>query len=118
MSRLSKISKIDDEGITFANGWMLISTHEQCCCESHWVAFEQAEDFDRDLCLFDLDAIFFEQVPGYGIRLLPINAQPISIPGYSDNNGFYSDKLELELLDENGRERALWDITDCQEEQP
>ena len=72
---------------------------------SHDVDFEGLE--------FDLSSDFFEKVVDYGIRLLPTNGHPISVPGYGRNNGYYSHNLDLVLS--SPKETRSFDITECQE---
>ena len=66
---------------------------------------------------FDLnDEKFFEEVEGYGIRLLPINGHPVSVPGYGFNNGYYSNQLDL-IVKIDGKKVMEIDVTDCQVEE-
>lgn len=112
---MSKIVKVEFDGITFDDGHVLYSEHEQECCESHWLNFEDVQlDEVKDL-EFDLaaDGAFFERVEDYGIRLKPTNGHPVSIPGYAVNNGYYSADLTLVLERPNG-ERVRWDVRECQ----
>lgn len=107
---MAKVIKIDNESIGFDNGITLSSDHETDCCEHHWLSFKdlKLEDF-QDL-EFDLsNDNLFERVEDYGIRLLPVNGHPVSVPGYGSNNGYYSTNLTLTLSD--GR---TFDISECQ----
>lgn len=110
--KLTKVVKIEN-GLLFENGYMLYSEHEQDCCEEHYLHFGDLtlEDF-KDL-VFNLDGdSFFERVEGYGIRLIPVNGSPVSVPGYSSNNGCYGDELTLIL--KTDKETKSFDITECQ----
>lgn len=105
------IHKGEDDGfIIFSNGFTLKTHHEQECCESHyWYLMDLSID-DFDGLLFDLtDENFFERVEGYGIKLLPENGFPISIPAYGYNNGYYSSDLNLILSF-----KREYDISECQ----
>lgn len=105
-----KVVSISPDEIVFSNGIRLYSYHEQSCCENHYLSFADLTIADFDGLLFDLSGDnFFERVEDFGIRLIPTNGFPVSIPGYSQNNGYYSDNLSLVLSD--GRE---FDITKCQ----
>ena len=109
-----KVVKIDQESIEFDNGAILTSDHQSDCCESHYLSMEHLTMDDFNGLLFDLsNDNFFERVPDYGIKLIPINGHPVSIPGYGYNNGYYSDQLDL-VISVNGKEFKSYDITACQ----
>lgn len=108
-----KVVYVDKDVLRFDDGSELSSDHYQDCCENHYLDFsgESLQGFsglDFDLSSSD----FFEKVDGYGIRLLPVNGHPVSIPGYGYNNGYYSSNLELVLKKDN--ESTKFDISDCQ----
>lgn len=110
-----KVVSIKNDIITFDNGAMLYSEHEQSCCESHYLSM-------KDLVLADFEGLefnisndkFFERIKGYGIALIPLNGHPVRIPGYGYNNGFYSSNLALVLEFSNGSRRE-YDVTYCQD---
>lgn len=56
---------------------------------------------------------FFEKVEGYGIRLIPKNGFPVSVPGYGYNNGHYTTNLTL-IIAKKYIEKE-YDITECQD---
>ena len=98
----TKIIAVSEDDITFDDGTVLSATHDQDCCEHHWLNFKDSKLDDFDGLEFDLSGdSFFERVPGYGIRLIPLNGHPVSIPGYGDNNGYYSSNLSLDLDNKN-----------------
>jgi hypothetical protein len=106
--------KYEDGEIVFTNGYKLTTYHESDCCESHYWSLNDLSIDDFDGLEFDLDNDnFFERVEGYGIKLIPINGHPISIPGYGSNNGYYSENLAL-VLSYNGETIKEFDITRCQ----
>ena len=112
--RLYKLMSIKQDKLVFQSyGNKIIhlySGHDQDCCESHYLSFEDLTSSDFENLLFDLENDnFFERVEGYGIRLLPINGLPIAIPGYGSNNGYYSDELKLVL-----ESKRIFDIIECQ----
>jgi len=112
---MEKIIKINQYSIKFTNNLELCSSHEQACCEEHYLDFSGIDIEDVRNLEFDLNSDdFFEKVEGYGIRLLPKNGLPLSIPGYSDNNGCYSDDLLLELTLNGNNVLKKFDITNCQ----
>lgn len=109
--KITKVIKVTDDGITFDNGIVLSSYHEDSCCETHYLDFSYVNIEDFDGLEFDLSSSsFFKMIPDYGIELIPIKGWPIRIPGYGNNNGYYSTNLSLVLSD--GR---TFDISDCQE---
>ncbi len=111
----TKVVKINEESLEFDNGVELLSDHYQDCCEHHWLSFEDLSMDDFEELEFDLESDgFFERVEGYGIRLIPVHGHPVSVAGYGSNNGYYSDQLDLVLLD-NGKIMKRFDITDCQD---
>jgi hypothetical protein len=110
----SKVISISQTSISFDDGTILSSDHKNDCCEDHYLYFNDLNLDDFDDLEFDLSSdSFFERVPDYGIKLLPLNGHPISIPGYADNNGYYSDNLALVL---SGTIENRFDITECQSE--
>lgn len=112
---MHSIVDINNDEIVFDSGYVMRSDHHSDCCESHWLDFSQVSMDDVDGLLFDLDSdTFFERVPDAGIRLIPTNGLPVFIPGYADNNGFYSDNLYL-VIDKNGI-HAEWDVRECQQD--
>ena len=109
-----KVVKIDSEHIEFEKGVRLYSNHDNDCCESHELSFEDLtiEDF-HDL-RFDLTKDdFFKRIPDYGIELIPIRGHSVKIPGYGYNNGYYSDQLDL-ILSDNKDFTKNFDISECQ----
>lgn len=111
-----KVVHVNSDEITFENGVVLYSHHDQNCCENHYLSFADLSLNDFDGLIFDLSGDgFFERVEGYGIRLIPLNGHPVSIPGYAYNNGYYSSNLSLCLSGPHGFERT-YDIEECQTE--
>ena len=113
MNDYQKVISILD-GIVFDDGRRLISDHPQDCCENHYLSFNDLKIDDFDGLEFDLNGDFFEKVDGYGIRLIPVNGYPVSIPGYGYNNGYYSSDLRLILNRKDGSTDREFDITECQ----
>lgn len=112
---MSKITKITDDRITFDDGAYLYHDHDRCCCEHHWLDFN-AVDFGEVTGLdftLNSDGSFFRRVSGYGIQLLPTNGHPVSIAGYGSNNGYYSENIDLVLVDTNKIEHKF-DVSECQ----
>ena len=113
-----KVVSLENGSLYFNNGMCLYSDHDQECCESHYLGFDDLTIADFEGLEFDLsNDNFFERLEDYGIALLPIKGHPVRIPGYSYNNGYYSADLTLILTKEDGREMLKeFDITECQKE--
>ena len=111
---LVTVKEKSDLGITFDNGYVLSSDHDQECCEQHYLDFSDITLSDFENCIFDLDTDFFENIEDYGIALIPTNNYKIRIPGYGYNNGYYSSELILSLYDSNLKLIKSWDISECQ----
>ena len=110
-----KITSISSDEIRFDNGASLSSHHHQDCCEHDYLEFNYVKiDEVKDL-EFDLSGdSFFKKIDGYGIELIPLNGFSVKIPGYADNNGYYSSDLSLDLYNGEGNKIKSWDITECQ----
>jgi hypothetical protein len=109
-----KVITIGADFLQFSDGWILESVHESDCCESHYLSFEHFTLKDFEGHIFDLsNDKFFEKVPDYGIRLIPLNNHEIPVPGYGYNNGYYSTNLVLRVTDNEGK-LTEYDITECQ----
>ncbi len=110
----TKITEIKDDIIYFNNGYKLYSSHEQDCCENHYLDFTHIKKEDYEDLEFDLsNDNFFTRIPDYGIQLNATNNFPLRIPGYGYNNGYYSSELTL-ILEVNNKENRIFDITECQ----
>ena len=95
------------------------SYHSTSCYESHYLDFSEIEDMMEDGTLFCVDtedpSSFFCKVEDFGIRLLPINSHPISVPGYGSNNGYYSSDIDLIVEDLRlHKEELRVDVSECQ----
>lgn len=109
-----KVIYVDKDVMRFDDTSELSSDHDQDCCENHYLDFSSHPLSDFDGLEFDLSSpAFFEKVEGYGIRLLPTNGHPISVPGYGYNNGYYSADLTLVLKRSDAT--TEFSITECQE---
>lgn len=112
---MSKVIYVDADVLRFDDRSELSSHHEHECCESHYLSFADSKLSDFEGLDFNLSSPnFFEKVEGYGIRLLPTNGHPISVPGYGSNNGYYSHELTL-VLERADKTTAKFDISDCQD---
>lgn len=114
---MSKVLSVFRDRIVFDCGKKLYSWHQQDCCEQHYLDFTDLSIDDFEGLQFKLSSSgdFFERVDGFGIRLLPLNGLPISVPGYGSNKGYYSSDLDL-VLEENGKE-TIFNISECQKQE-
>jgi hypothetical protein len=111
---MSRVVSVGD-WLEFDDEHRLSSDHDQDCCEHHYLDFSSLTVSDFEGLEFDLSGDkFFQKVEDYGIRLVPINGHPVSIPGYGYNNGYYSHNLSLVLVNQNGSV-AEFDVSECQE---
>lgn len=110
-----KVVKVLSEGIEFDNGLKLYSYHQESCCESHYLWFNDISLDDFDGLEFDLsNENFFERIIGYGIALKPIFGHPVRVPGYGENSGEYDSKLEL-IISDDKEFKMIFDISECQD---
>ena len=110
-----KVVEVTGDSLKFDSGLKLTSDHEQDCCESHYLSFADLSLKDFEGLEFDLsNEDFFERIEGYGIALKPIHGHPVRVPGYGDNNGYYSSNLSLVLENADGIIFKSFGITECQ----
>ena len=86
------IVDINDECIEFSNGKCICFDHIQDCCEHNFADFEQLDDIARNY-KFTLP-IRFEKSGDHGFRFGD-NKSMFYIPCYSDQNGYYSNKVDI-----------------------
>lgn len=111
---ISRVSQVNSESLVFENGVELYSDHEQDCCEFHYLSFSDLTIEDFEGLEFDLESDeLFERIPNYGIALKPVFGHPVRIPGYGNNNGYYSSNLSLVITDRKNFTRKF-DISECQ----
>jgi hypothetical protein len=108
---LHKIISVNG-AIVLENGTYIYDAHEQDCCESHYLNWEDVDASDLVGHHIDLND-FFERVEGYGIRIKLVDGHPVSIAGHGSNNGYYSNNLSIIVAGPDGKIR--YDISECQE---
>lgn len=115
---MSKVVEITGDNIIFDDGFVISHWHPQDCCESHYLDYGDLDLKElQDAGEFDLtNDSFFEVVRDYGIRLISKSGYKIAIPGYADNNGYYSSDLILEVRNPKTGYKKDYDITDGQKE--
>lgn len=120
-----KIAKIEDEALIFDNGHILESTHDQDCCEWHWLDFSVMINYNvspktgKEIDIYEqkfdfTDGVPFERVENVGIMLIDTDGNKYLICGYGSNNGYYGDNINLEYKDENGNIIFEYDVSECQ----
>tara|TARA_X000001382_G_C3165613_1_gene177744 strand:+ start:119 stop:466 length:348 start_codon:yes stop_codon:yes gene_type:complete len=110
-----KVLEVKNDEILFENGVKLYSNHEQDCCESHYLSMDDLTIEDFEGLEFDLTSDnFFKRIEGYGIELVPIIGYSVKIPGYAENNGYYSSQLDL-IITDNESFTKEYDIAECQD---
>jgi len=111
---MARVIKVEKKMLYFDDGRRLFSDHIKDCCEDHYLDFSNLTLEDFEGLEFDLNNDnFFEKVEGYGIRLIPKNGFPVSVPGYGYNNGHYTTNLTL-IIAKKYIEKE-YDITECQD---
>lgn len=110
-----KVVKLENDVIIFENGTKLYSNHHGDCCEQHYLSMDDLTISDFEGCEFDFsNDNFFRRIEGYGIELVPVTGFSVKIPGYADNNGYYSSDLYL-VLEHVDSTKKVYDITECQD---
>lgn len=98
-----KVIKLEEGELEFDNGLKLYSEHSQDCCEYNYLDFEQlpvgTELPDMKKGQF-VDSI---EIKDDGFSVKDINGIPKWVQARSDQNGYYSDGVDLVVEDEDGR---------------
>lgn len=121
-----KILAIEDEKLRFDDGSVLMSTHDQDCCEWHWLDFSVMSLYNFGVATgkpidiyqqeFDFsNGVTFKKVEDIGIILLDAEENKYLICGHGNNNGYYGTNLDLVYINPSGQEVYSYDITECQE---
>lgn len=105
-----KIIKINAGGIVFDNGTKIEDFHAQDCCEYVWADWEQLNDTDV------LSHDFPEELKIEGVEDSGFRLDGYFIPCYNENNGYYSNSLELEIKYPD-KKKIVIDITEFVEDQ-
>jgi hypothetical protein len=92
---MAKIIITEQEHLEFTDGTTITSYHEPDCCEYNYADFEQVDDIARNYD-FDTSKLRFEKVDGQGFRFGD-DKQMFFVPCYSDQNGWYSDRVDIYL---------------------
>lgn len=98
---------IDEDCLQFSNGKEITYDHGQDCCEWNYADFKAIADEVRGL-IFDMRDLRFEAVEDSGFRF-GNEGQMIFVPCYSEQNGYYTQDLDIYL---DGEE--VLHIEDCE----
>lgn len=120
-----KIVKIKYSEIVFNNGYKLEYHHERDCCEEVYADFSILETYNvstktgKNISIYDIDFCenlkdLIEGKKDCGFNLISKIGEKFFVPCYNEQNGYYSDKLELILHKNNETEKI--DITDFVED--
>ena len=87
-----KIKSIEENKLTFDNGYYIECDHYQDCCEWNYADFEQLDDLARN---YDFDKnLRFETIDEAGFRFGDSRCM-FFVPCYSVQNGYYSHELDI-----------------------
>ena len=119
-----KIAKLEENIILFDNGTTLTGEHEQGCCENVYADFEVLGTYNlsprtgEKINIYEIDfddelygAI--EMVEGEGFCVKSLNGEKFFVPCYNNQNGHYSNQLDLTLKTIDGIEVLNIDVSDC-----
>lgn len=96
-----RIKEITSERITFDNGNYIVYEHERDCCEWNYADFSYLID-EAGIMSYDFpEKLVFEIVSGSGFRFGSAYKK-FFVPCYSEQNGYYSDDIDIYYNTENG----------------
>lgn len=94
-----KVTVSDENLLEFDNGLKVVGTHEQSCCEHNYLDFEQLPVGTE---LEDMNAAEFAskiRLKEDGFSIEDIDFTPKWVQARSQQNGYYSTGLNLEISD-------------------
>lgn len=111
-----KIKKINEENIIFDNGYKLEYYHKQDCCEWVYADFAVLKSYNvstktgKRIKIEDIDFCesleeLISGIENMGFNMISKIGEKFFVPCYNEQNGYYSDKLELILYEEKIREK-------------
>lgn len=92
---MAKIIKAEENELEFDDGTKITCDHDQDCCEYNYAAFDAIDDICR-ATNFDTSKLVFESCE-YGFRFGNAPAKMFYVPCYSDQNGYYTDEVDVYL---------------------
>lgn len=105
---MAKIIEIKENYLKFSDGTLIEGDHDQDCCEYNYADFDQLDDIARAYD-FNTSKLRFEAVEGSGFRFGDHPYRMFFVPCYSDQNGYYTDELDIYL---NGQKQITFN---CEE---
>ena len=95
---MAKIIKTEENLIEFSDGTRITCDHDQDCCEYNYADCEQIDDLARDYD-FNTSKLMIETIDGSGFRFGDRPERMFFVPCYSNQNGYYSDDINVYLND-------------------
>lgn len=110
-----KIIEINEDNIIFDNEYRLEYYHKQDCCESVYADFEMLKNYNvstktgKSINIKDIDfsenlGELIQGVEEQGFNMVSKIGEKFFVPCYNEQNGYYSDDLELILHKEKAKE--------------
>ena len=99
---MAKIVHIDENELRFSDGTTIHCDHEQDCCEYNYADFNALDDLARNYD-FNTSKLTFHAVDGVGFSFGDHPQRMFFVPCYSEQNGYYSDMIDVYL---NGEHKA------------
>lgn len=94
-----KIKNVTNTKIEFDNCNCITYDHEPDCCEENWADFSSLTDKHVNYNVDFNEDLIFEFIDGMGFRFGSQDNERcmrwIFIPCYSDQNGYYSDDIDI-----------------------
>lgn len=110
-----RIIRISDERILFDNGDYIFYDHDQDCCENNYADFTVISHNDVNVGYdFKPDEMVFKKIEGAGF-CFGNEGHMIFVPCYSEQNGWYSDEIEIYYYDDSKNEiKMVIDNLECE----
>lgn len=116
-----KIKEIKEGKIIFDNGYRLEYYHDQDCCEYVYADFDILETYNvsiktgKNIKIKEIDfseklSELIEGIEGMGFNIISKIGEKFFVPCYNEQNGYYSNELELILYKQEDKETL--NITD------
>lgn len=92
---MAKIRGYKEDYLYFDNDMYIRAWHEPDCCEWNYADWE---NLDTEALTYDFDTskLKFEEDDRYGFRFGDRPERMFFVPCYSEQNGYYSNKLQLD----------------------
>ena len=94
-----KIKNVTDNFIEFDNGNKITYKHDQDCCEYNYADFSILNENNVNYSFNFNPELTFDFIYGMGFRFGSVdtygNMHWIFIPCYSEQNGYYSDNIDI-----------------------